>query len=342
MTKRTRYFVMGAGAILVAGLTTGLVASMVGLPAVLSRAAGPDELQFVPPDAVLVGYANVREVMSSEFHQRFRRMAPQSPERNEFQEKTGLDIEQDIASVVVAMLPEPGAAPSGADRDRDDSKALVLARGRFNAPRLERLALDHGGTVEDYRGKRLLTRIDNHDFMTMGFLDADLVAMGSDDAVRRAIDAQASGRSVTSNTDLMRQVSEVDGNSAWAVGRFDAIAGHTRLPAEIRAQVPAVTWFSAAGRVDGGLTGQLKAEARDDEAAQNLRDILRGFMALAKLQSGSRPGMKQMVDSLQLAGDGRMVTLQFAVPRELFDALEEMHRQHNPDAAPRPPADRQR
>lgn len=339
MTKRTRYFVMGAGAILVAGLTTGLVASYVGLPAVLSRAAGPDELQFVPADAAVVAYANVREVMSSEFRQRFRKMEPSSPDRDDFEQKTGVNIEQDIDSVVAAMLSRPEGAPAPAPGAHPNDIMLVLARGRFDAARLENLALEHGGRAEDFKGKRLLTHVDERQgakSMTIGFLDADLVAIGSDQAVRRAIEANTSGRTVTSNTQIMQQVAELDGNSAWAVGRFDAIAREAHLPNEIREQVPALTWFSAAGRIDGGVSGQVKAEARDEESAQNLRDMLRGFMAMAKLQGNSKPGMKQMIDSLQLTGEGKMVALQFAVPRELFDALDGMGRPRGAaDANPR-------
>ena len=62
-----------SGAILAIGLGTGLVASYMGLPvSVFSSAAGPDELQYVPADAAVVAYANVRDVMNSEFRQRFK------------------------------------------------------------------------------------------------------------------------------------------------------------------------------------------------------------------------------------------------------------------------------
>jgi hypothetical protein len=303
---------------------------------VLSRAAGPEELQFVPADAAVVAYANVREVMSSEFRQRFRKMEPHSPDRDDFEQKTGLNIEQDIDSVVAAMLARPGGPQPAAAADRHEEIMLILARGRFDAARLESLALEHGGRVEDFQGKRLLTHSDGNQHaraMTLGFLDADLVAMGSDQAVRRAIEANMSGRTVTSNTQIMQQVAELDGNSAWAVGRFDAIAREAQLPTEISAQVPAVTWFSAAGRINGGVSGHVKAEARDAEAAQNLREMIRGFMALAKLQNSTKPGMKEMLDSLQLSGEGTTVALQFALPRELFDTLEQFHGPRGPRGA---------
>ena len=75
MTAKTRYFVLTAFAILIGGLTTGLVASyMGGLPVALTRGAGPDDLAFVPPDAVAVAYADVQQVMASDALQRLRRL----------------------------------------------------------------------------------------------------------------------------------------------------------------------------------------------------------------------------------------------------------------------------
>jgi hypothetical protein len=37
--------------------------------------------------------------------------------------------------------------------------------------------------------------------------------------------------------------------------------------------------------------------------------------------------MQQMVDSLQLSGDGKTVALSFDIPSEFFDALEAMAKQ---------------
>ncbi|MGE5844734.1 MAG: hypothetical protein ACM32K_07515 [Syntrophaceae bacterium] len=333
MSKKTRYFVLVSGAILAVGLGTGLIASYMGLPvSLLSRAAGPNELQYIPQDAAVVAYANVRDVMNSEFRQRFRQMEPQSKERDEFEQKTGLNIERDIDSVVAAVMPGPEGAA-----DNPERSAVVLARGRFEAARLEALALEHGGTIEDYKGKRLLTHLEQdkdkagNGTMAVGFIEADLVALGSLEAVKRAIDAGADNRNVMSNNDVMRLVAELDDSNAWAVGRFDALARQARLPSEVQAQLPTVSWFSAAGHVNGGVSGLFKAEARDEASAQNLRDVIRGFLAMAKLQAGSRPGMQQMVESLQLSGEGTTVALSFNIPSEFFDALEAMARQKRGD-----------
>ena len=333
MSNKTRYFVAITGAILVVGLGTGIVASYMGFPvSVFSSAAGPEELEYVPADAAVVAYANVRDVMSSQLRKRFQEREPSEEHKNQFEEKTGLNFEEDIDTVVAAMLPKGNLA------DQPQEAFLILARGRFDAARLEALAIGHGATVADYQGKRLIThhatarndadRNDTHDgdnkhgAMAVGFVEADLIAFGSVNAVRASIDARRENRNVVSNIEMMRLVSELDNANAWAVGRFDAIAGQTGLPTEITSHIPAISWFSAAGHINGGVSGVLKAETKDEASAQNLRDVLKGVLALAKMQAGSKPGMQQLADSLILSGDGKHVALSFSVPTEVLDVLE--------------------
>src|SRR5215213_8521502 len=147
MTSKTRYFMGGSAAILVAGLGTGLVAYYGGgFPSLSASRSGPSELSYVPADAAVVAFANVREVMDSQLRQRLKQVMPQEQGQKEFQAQTGIDIEQDIDYVVAAATsfgaPNGGADPSG----------LVIARGRFNTTQLESLAREHGGVVEEYKG----------------------------------------------------------------------------------------------------------------------------------------------------------------------------------------------
>ncbi len=67
-------------------------------------------------------------------------------------------------------------------------------------------------------------------------------------------------------------------------------------------------------RVDSDIRGIVRADTRDDEAANNLRDVVRGFLALAKLQAGSRPEFQMMMQSLELGGTGKSVALSFSIP----------------------------
>lgn len=320
--KKTRYFVAISGAILAIGLGTGIVASYMGLPvSVFSSAAGPDELQYVPADAAVVAYANVREVMDSQFRQRFKSIEPTQDQKNDFEEKTGLNLEQDVDSIVAAVMPKDGMANNPA------GSFLVLAKARYQPARLEQLALDHGAQVTDYQGKRLLTHKESDgDEVAFGFAEADLVVFGTLDSVKASLDARASNRNIVSNNEMMKLVNEIDNANAnaWAVGRFDAIANKAGLPSEVSAQLPAITWFSAAGHVNGGVSGTLKAEAKDEATAKNLRDIMGGFLAMARMQAQNKPGMQQLADSLVLSGDGNTVALAFSIPSEVLDVLESL------------------
>jgi hypothetical protein len=363
MTKKTRYFLAGSAAVLVAGLGTGLVAYYGGgFPSLSASRSGPAELAYVPADASIVAYANVGEVMASQLRQRLKERMPEERGQQEFQQATGIDIEKDIQYVVAAVTSADSTNPNG----------LVVARGNFNPTQLETLAREHGGVVEDYKGKRLVTVSNgsheqaeadadadatpnqtdtakpslhrNHHPMSLAFLEPGLVAIGSEAAIKSSIDAQLTAHSITSNDEMMELVSDIErGNTAWAVGRFDAIANQARLPEQIRSQIPAVKTFAIMSHIDGGVSGTLRAEARDDAAAENLRQVVQGFLALGRLQSQKDPKVAAMLQSLQLTGTGKTVALSFAVPAEIFDMIPKAPGGHHdmidgpPPAPPAPP-----
>jgi hypothetical protein len=341
MTSRTRSFVVVSLLVLGIGVGSGLVAYYVGFPArAAGQRGGPEELQFVPRDAAAIAYVNVHEVMTSELRQKLHQALPTPPDgQREFQEQTGINLETDVDRIVGCARADSAGVPAG---------GMVLARGRFDEVKIEAVMREHGAHVEDYSGKRLIvadvTRhfasdappdVDaparsHNDSFAVSFLEPGLAAVGSTSLVRTAVDLHRAGNnpqsgveSVTGNDQLMNLVRSMDSSSQnlWAVGRFDALRAHARLPENVMSQIPAITWFAVSGHVNGGLRGTIRAEARDDEAANNLRDVVRGFLALAKLSAGSRPDIQAMMQSLELAGTGTTVSLSFTVPAEIFDLV---------------------
>ena len=335
MTTRTRNFVIVSLTVLAVGLGTGLVAYYVGFPAgALGRQGGPEELAFVPRDATAIAFANVHEIMTSELRQKVRRALPmQENGQRELESRTGINIETDIDRVVACLYPDRAAGTKGA--------GMVLARGRFDEVKIEALMREHGAQVEEYKGKRV---IENHnipqqvgDTVALTFLEPGLVAVGSGRSVRATSDLQTReenrGEDVTRNPELMDLMRSLDGGNAWAIGRLDALRAGGRLPPQIANQLPAITWFSVTSRIDSDISGTLRADSSDEEAANNLRDVVRGFVALAKLQAGNRPELQPMVQSLVLGGTGKSVALTFSIPGSVLDAFG-AHR----ESAEKPPA----
>lgn len=323
MTGRTKYFLIGGVLVLVAGLAVGLVAFYAGGPGLFSRgASGPAELRYVPANASAVAYANVHEIMTSNFRQRILHVAPNEQGRREFEQRTGIDVEKDIDHVVACFAPAAGA---------DGPGGLVLARGHFDQQKIDGLLDGQGARTESYGGVSLrVHQEDGHDgpqhAVAVAFLEPDLAAIGSEALVKSAIDLRAGrGTNVLSNADLMGLIrGESRGDSAWAVGSYDALAAHARLPEQVTSRIPPITWFAVGGHVNDGVSGTLKAETRDDQAAQNLRQVVQGLIALARMQVASQPDLNNLLQSVQLSGSGKMVSVSFSVPAALLDRLPAM------------------
>jgi hypothetical protein len=326
MSKRTRLFLFVATGILVAGLGTGLLASYMDIQnLVLIGGQGPAELAYVSPDTRILAYADVRQVMDSELRQKLLQFEAHTAEgADKFQEETGIDLRTDVDKVVAAL---------SRDGSADGDRPLVLVRGRFDTARIESLIRQKGGQVQDYQGIRLLTH--PNDQMGVAFVEPGLVAVGTANAVRRAIDTKASGNDVTDNAEVMNLVQDIDDGNAWGIARFDALANAGRLPEDLAKQLPAISWFSATGTINGGIHAVVRAEARDDVAANDLRDVIRGFIALARMQTGQRAEFATLMNSFELGGQGKTVSVGFAVPADLIDALAALRaRQPRPEAQP--------
>jgi hypothetical protein len=332
--SRTRFFLLGSAAVLVGGLAVGTAAYMGGLPMrAIASQAGPDDLALVPAGAAVVAYANVHDVMRSEFRQRLTAAVDNQGEgRQKFLDETGIDVEHDIDSVVAANIPGVSGARSG------DFGFLAL-RGRFDTTKIEALVSAKGGRLDEYRGARLLLTPDRaattdtdqpadsrHPHPVLALVSPNLVMVGSRDAVTAAIDrhhGDAAGNSILSDGAFVRMLGGLDDDStAWVIGRSTALAGaEGQLPAPMAAQLPGVQWFAASGHVNGGLRAVLQAEAIDADAGRNLRELVQGVLALARLQSDSKPELKTLLQALQVEGSGTSVSVRVALPAEVLDLL---------------------
>jgi hypothetical protein len=345
MTGKTRYFLVGSALVFFVGLSIGLVAYYGGVPQGLFVSnTGPAELKFVPEDAAVVAYANVKQVMSSDLRQRLRQFGgPTDEGRNEIKTATGIDIEKDIDYVVAFMDKRQADAPPHA------TDGLVLARGQFDQARLEALAREKGAAIEDYKGKRLIrpnvaeegAGASGERDIAVAFLDNGLVAISRSAVIRRVIDGPGlSSKSVRDNADMMKLIADQRDASFWVVGQFEALSSQAKLPQEVTDRIPPITWFSASGHVNGGVQMMLKAETNSDEAANSLRDVVRGFVALAKMQAGNRPEAQALWPSVEMGGTGKTVSLSFGVTTQLMDLMTPKKRAPGgtpKPAAPKPP-----
>lgn len=355
--SRTRYFLLGSAAIVVGGLALGTAAFMGGMSTrALASQAGPAELSLVPAGAAVVAYANVHDVMASEFRQKLTSAMDSSGDgRMKFKDETGIDIERDIDSVVAAALPDADGNGQGF--------GFVALRGRFDTARIEAIVTEKGGRMDEYRGARLLlpparsaasddpaasdgdASVQRHrpeapdTPPALALVNANLVVLGSLDAVKAAIDRdQDGGTSILSDGEFVRMLENLESYSTmWAIARSSALGG-AELRDELASKLPGVKWVAASGYVNGGLRASVTAEANDDEAAKNLRDVVQGALAMARLHADGKPELAPLLQGLQVAGTGTTVSVNVAMPSAVIDALFDQARRHAgafSDEAPR-------
>ena len=332
MTTPTRYALYAGVTVLGAGLLAGAVAYVTSTGAVVAQ-SGPDELRYVPVDANLVAYANVRAVMASSFRARLRGLVPpastdSSPSSGQergpgpqwFQEATGVDLETDIDYLVFSLVP--------GKTDTDSPDPLGLMVGRFDAPRLQDLALEYGGTVQQYAEHAIVTGVatgdENETQVAMSFVESGVLALGAEGLVRRAIDVSRGRVSgdVTTNERLMRLMTQIRaGHNTWAVAEFDGVEAAQLLPEQMRAHVPPLTALALGGQVNGGVSTTLTVETRDEQAAQDLHQVVQGLVALARMQVTSYPELQPFLESVQLTGEGSTVTATLDASADLIDVI---------------------
>jgi hypothetical protein len=301
------------------GLSVGLVAYYNGSLPLRSSTVGPAELAYLPTDTNAIACANVNEIMNSEFRQKLRQVLPTGQEKDRLLSEIGLDIEHDIIRVVAGA--SGGAQPL--------HSATVLVRGRFDASRMEALAVQHGAKVSEYKGKRMVVADDasmspgpDHFSGALAFLEPDLIALGEASAIQRSIDVNISHEDATRNSELMKFIQDAElGSNAWAIGKVDEMTKSTPLPDEIKQHLPPMQWFMVTAHIDGGVSGKVRAEARDEESAQQLRAVVNGALAAGQLMAGRDSRMDAVLKSIQVTGSGTTVAMSFTVPPELLDMI---------------------
>jgi hypothetical protein len=112
-----------------------------------------------------------------------------------------------------------------------------------------------------------------------------------------------------------------------------------RLPNQVSGQVPPLRFVSLKANVNGGVKATIRAEAGDESAADQLRDVVRGFISLARLQAGSKPGFEDTLKSIEVSGTNTTVQMSFAVAPDTLRMLAP-HAPTAPSAPvqPAPPA----
>jgi len=282
----------------------------------------------LPADAQFVMGIDVRRFVASPFYARFgEEHAVTRPQAfAEMEEKTGINPERDVDAIYVA-----GRKNSG---KRHDGDGVVIVVGTFDRSRVSR-AIEtsrKGATSTKYQGTPVYLFEETRAGRKAGavaFLDDHTLVMGSRPSVEQTIDANAGdGRGLRGNPAMTALLETVrPGSTFWMVGDQSVLA---HLPQGIPGSggdgqgmgLPPLKTVVVTGDLDPVVSFEATGEAADDDAAQNLADVVRGFVAMASLQAHQKPELKQLASAVSVTTDANKVRIAARFPYELLDALK--------------------
>lgn len=292
------------------------------LAAGLLQASGPVPAEFDPPEGtrVLAGL-DVRAFLASPLYARLEREGKGlSADLQRLRDETGLDLERDVDQVVFA-----GSSPSDGGEH-----ALVHVSGRFDRYTLGRAIEKKGrATWRSLAGNTLyLLNEGRGSGGALTFLGDHALVLGSRADVEAMLEGRAGGRSPL--LDVAADVPTgaafwlvVDGELARSMspGGASPAPGQPAGPAGFA--LPPLRSILVSGDLDPQLRLEVRAEAKDEAAARNLADAVRGLVALLPMQAAQKPELQKLASSIQVSSQGARATLKLALPWDLLDQLDQ-------------------
>jgi hypothetical protein len=275
----------------------------------------PDEatLKLLPPETEAVAFIDVAGLLNAPLAQEALAGKDLALNRDlgEFMAATGFDPRRDLEKVTVAKI--------------GPQQMLAIAHANFDQFKVEQFIKDKSRdrlSSHAYRGRTIYTQRDN----AFSFID-NMVIAGNAPAVEKAIDQLSLPGSMPLRSDLMEQIKTIEaGNQVWAVGKFSM----QDLPRGIRGPAPALEMMKSLQggtyqmRVDQDVHARGIADFGDAEAAKNLSDMARGFIAIAKLQVAKEPDLLHILDGVQVSNSGTSVVVNIDQRGDLLKKLHEL------------------
>jgi hypothetical protein len=295
-----------------------VVAAVAVTMTVPAQAVTPDEaiLKLFPRETDGVAFFDVAALRSAPLYDeivatQFKSKLP--ADVVEFGEATGFVLDRDLQQVTVARL---GAR-----------QMVAVAPANYDRFKVEQYFNDKQVQSETYLGRVIF-----HPRSQGGisFLD-NLVIVGHNDAVKKVIDRMAApAENVLQNPEIMAAIQSIEaGNQVWAAGEFDSrlFPIQNAAPAQALELLKALKSGTYQMRVDTGIHVVATGQFLDSENARTTTDLLRGFVALAKLQAARQPDLLELLDGVQVEQSGLSMTVNFAADGDLLKRLQTLRKQ---------------
>jgi hypothetical protein len=306
-------WILGVAAI---AIVVGVVATIT----VPAQTITPDEatLKLFPPETEGIGFVDVAGLRGAPlFNELILQKLPSFPrEMREFVDATGFQIERDVDRITAGHI--------------NSREVLVIVQARYDRFKVEQFVVDKADdlTTETYLGRQIYKGNDTSDHAGgVAFID-NLIVAGNLNAVKQAIDRLAApAPSVVQNTELMNKIRTIEsGNQIWAAGKFDLskLGTDANAPARIGEMVHSLKAGTYQMRIDQDVHLKATGSFGSDDMAKATSDMLRGLLAVAKLQVSQEEKLVRLLEGLSIEYSGDTLVVSFSATGDLLKQIHEM------------------
>jgi hypothetical protein len=270
-----------ATGIVLAGVIVGAVAYFGGEGVSAQTGSVGPSLAFVPQGASLIGYVDLKSVASSplaeSWSQGTRERTPFAA-FDEIAESTGIDILNDVDSLTLAVGPGKGKP----------ERWGIAVTGVFDRERLVEKLSTHEGDVENssHAGTDLYLIRSGTQSTAMAQPDDSTLLVGDPAYVREMLDTGSGAKPSATGALEGWGYGDFQGEAFWFAGTPpDVVHGLVGRGSEKES----LRSFAVTGRLDADLLLRARGQAVDSKTAKELADVVRGLIALGRLQPDSSP-----------------------------------------------------
>ena len=293
-------------------VTIAVVASFPGTV----DAVNPDEalLRLFPIDTKGVGFVDLAQLRDNPLINELvidRILRDKPLVIDEFEEQTGLDLESDIQQIMVGRTGE--------------KEFLIVARANYEGFRVEQYFNDKGLDFDTYAGSTLYFPDGDDDDGAVSFVDG-LVLVGDRNSIQEALDRlNAPSTTAMANQSLLDSINSIDeGSQVWAVGAFeDFLLPDGIAPAMTTDLFDALEGGTYQMHIDSIVTARAIGDFTTPEVAQRTTDLVRGLVALGKMQAYERQEFIELLDGVQIETIDATVQINFSADGDLLRRLHE-------------------
>ncbi len=268
------------------------------------HAADPALLNLARPDSNVVMGMDVAGFASSPLIQ--EAIATAGSTSSDFQKVMGLlgpNPFQNLQEILIA------AKVDDFNQEPKPGNFLIAARGSFGGTEFTQHLCSNGCETVDYRDLQMLKFSPNNgeDDVYFAALDSQYAAMGTQDAVRQAVDRRATQSHSVFDSAIQNSITRLSPYHFWLATRGpfqQALGDNPMMPPGTVGKVDGVGFGL---RFSNGVDLALELLSFTDQDAKQLYDMANGFLALMRA-GDTPPEAAELLNSLNLRLDGPVLS----------------------------------